>query len=200
MLLCLIFNFFFLYFQTPMDSVDNVNEKEYSKAIAAANLYGSTSFSVAFINKALMTSYVFDFPVIIMVMRMFFTVIILHVLRMLQLIQISGYTFSKGKSFAVPSMLYGLNSVLGLNALSHMNVAMFGVVKQCIPFVTMLFSVVVLKKGLPSKVTILAVIVLTFGCVLAGKTLCIISNVLLYICISVFDPLWINISTVITTR
>lgn len=103
-----------------MDSVDNVNEKEYSKAIAAAILYGSTSFSVAFINKALMTSYVFDFPVIIMVMRMFFTVIILHVLRMLQLIQISGYTFSKGKSFAVPSMLYGLNSVLGLNALSHM--------------------------------------------------------------------------------
>jgi hypothetical protein len=66
----------------------------------------------------------FDFPVIIMVMRQFFTVIILHVLRMLQLIQISGYTFSKGKSFAVPSMLYGLNSVLGLNVLSHMNVAM----------------------------------------------------------------------------
>lgn len=138
------------------------------KSTAAAVFYGFCSVSMAFINKALMTSYKFDYPVLIMVMQMVFTIFILELLSWLRMIELPKYTLSRGKSFALPAFFYALNSVLGLSALSHMNVAMYGVLKRCVPIVTMFLSVVVLKKGFPSKQTMIGVVFLSLGCVVAG--------------------------------
>lgn len=147
----------------------NFEEVNHSiKSTASAVFYGFCSVSMAFINKALMTSYDFDYPVFIMVMQMVFTIFILELLSWLQMIKLPTYTLSRGKSFALPALFYALNSVLGLSALSHMNVAMYGVLKRCVPLVTMFLSVVILKKGLPSNKTIVGVIFLTMGCVVAG--------------------------------
>ncbi|CAG2239238.1 SLC35D [Mytilus edulis] len=138
------------------------------KAVGSAVFYGTCSVSMAFINKALMTTFKFDYPVFIMVVQMIFTIFILELLSCLQLIQLPKYTLSRGKSFALPALFYALNSVLGLTALSHMNVAMYGVLKRCVPLVTMFLSVVILKQGFPSKKTIASVICLTSGCIVAG--------------------------------
>ena len=147
----------------------NLEEVNHSiKSTASAVFYGFCSISMAFINKALMTSYDFDYPVFIMVMQMVFTIFILELLSWLRMIQLPTYTLSRGKSFALPALFYALNSVLGLSALSHMNVAMYGVLKRCVPLVTMFLSVVILKKGLPSNKTIVGVVFLTMGCVVAG--------------------------------
>ncbi|XP_034314453.2 uncharacterized protein [Magallana gigas] len=134
----------------------------------AAVMYGTCSVSMAFINKALMTTLEFDFPVFIMVIQMVFTITLLEVLSCVNLINLPRYTIQRGKSFALPAFFYGVNSVLGLSALSHMNVAMYGVLKRCVPLVTMFLSVVVLKKSHPTRATTLSVILLTMGCVVAG--------------------------------
>lgn len=134
----------------------------------AAVMYGTCSVSMAFINKALMTTFEFDFPVFIMVIQMVFTITLLKVLSCVNLINLPKYTIERGKSFALPAFFYGVNSVLGLGALSHMNVAMYGVLKRCVPLVTMFLSVVVLKKSRPTWRTTPSVVLLTMGCVVAG--------------------------------
>ncbi|KAL3877908.1 hypothetical protein ACJMK2_035550, partial [Sinanodonta woodiana] len=136
------------------------------KGTGAAILYGTCSVSMAFINKILMTSLGFDFPVLIMVFQMLFTILALEILCCFSVIDMPKYTLSRGLSFAMPSVLYATNSVLALSALSHMNVAVYGVLKRCVPFVTLILSIVILKKGYPSHMTILSVCMLTIGCVL----------------------------------
>ncbi|XP_060064183.1 uncharacterized protein LOC132544582 [Ylistrum balloti] len=138
------------------------------KGTAAAFLYGTCSVSMAFINKTLMTTFEFDFPVFIMVMQMLFTICVLELLSILNLIQLPKYTLQRGKMFSLPALFYGVNSILGLNALGYMNVAMYGVLKRCVPLATMFLSVLILKKGFPSRPTIAAVLLITGGCVIAS--------------------------------
>lgn len=139
------------------------------KGTAAAVFYGICSVSMAFINKALMTSFNFDFPVFIMVFQMIFTIFILEILSLLQVIDMPPYTLKRGKSFALPAFFYAVNALFGLTALSHMNIAMYGVLKRCVPLVTLFLSISILKKGIPSKRTIISTCLLTTGCVIAGK-------------------------------
>lgn len=137
----------------------------------AAVLYGTCSVSIAFINKFLMTTLEFDYPVFIMIIQMLFTIVLLEILSWFGVIEMPRYTLERGKMFAFPALFYGLNSVLALSALSHMNIALYGVLKRCVPMVTMILSVVILKKGWPSVQTIGSVIFLTVGCIIAGMNI-----------------------------
>ena len=137
----------------------------------AAVLYGTCSVSIAFINKYLMTTLEFDYPVFIMIVQMVFTIIVLEILSLFGVIDMPKFTLERGKMFAFPALFYGLNSVLALSALSHMNIALYGVLKRCVPMVTMILSVIILKKGWPSMQTMGSVIFLTVGCIIAGMIL-----------------------------
>ncbi|XP_076456606.1 LOW QUALITY PROTEIN: uncharacterized protein LOC143290922 [Babylonia areolata] len=138
------------------------------KGILAAVFYGFCSVSSAFVTKSLMDTLDFDFPVTIMVSQMIYTIIVLEALACLNVITLPAYTLKRGYSFLAPSLFYGANSVLALTALSHMNIAMYGVLKRCVPLSTMLLSSVILKKGWPSKWTMMTVCMLSIGCVIAG--------------------------------
>eukprot|EP00106_Octopus_bimaculoides_P006076 XP_014773518.1 PREDICTED: UDP-N-acetylglucosamine/UDP-glucose/GDP-mannose transporter-like [Octopus bimaculoides] len=140
----------------------------YIKGFAAAFFYGSCSVLMAFLNKILMDMYGFHFPMCIMVVQMSLTVVILYALRATQLILIPPYTFKDGRLFLLPAAFYAANSVLGLFSLSHMNVAMYGVLKRCVPLATLILSVVLLRKSWPSFLTLISVIFLTVGCIIAG--------------------------------
>ena len=135
----------------------------------AAVLYGTCSVSIAFINKFLMTTLEFDYPVFIMIIQMLVTIVILEILSWFGVIEMPKYTLERGKMFAFPALFYGLNSVLALSALSHMNIALYGVLKRCVPMVTMVLSVLIFKKGWPSMQTVGSVIFLTVGCIIAGN-------------------------------
>ena len=137
-------------------------------ACFAAVLYGTCSVSIAFINKFLMTTLEFDYPVFIMIIQMLVTIIILEILSWFGVVEMPKYTLQRGKMFALPALFYGLNSVLALSALSHMNIALYGVLKRCVPMVTMVLSVLILKKGWPSMQTMGSVMFLTLGCIIAG--------------------------------
>ena len=138
------------------------------KGVAAAAFYGICSVSSAFVSKALMDTLHFDFPVTIMVTQMIFTIGVLEILSCLDVITLPAYTIKRGLSFAWPALFYGANAVLALSALAHMNIAMYGVLKRCVPISTMILSLVVLGQGLPSRWTMVAVCMLSVGCVIAG--------------------------------
>jgi solute carrier family 35 protein len=138
------------------------------KGVLAAVFYGICSVSSAFMSKALMDTMKFDFPVFIMVAQMIFTISTLELLSILGVIDLPAYTIKRGLSFLAPAVFYGINSVLALTALSHMNIAMYGVLKRCVPLFTMFFSLIILKKNLPNRFTMASVVLLTIGCVIAG--------------------------------
>lgn len=138
------------------------------KGILAAFFYGFCSISSAFVTKTLMDTLDFDFPVIIMVSQMIFTIVLLELASFFNVIALPAYTMKRGLSFLWPSLFYGVNSVLALSALSHMNIAMYGVLKRCVPLSTMVLSVVILRQNWPSVWTGVTVSLLSIGCVIAG--------------------------------
>lgn len=150
---------------------DIVGVETVVKGITAAIFYGICSVSSAFVTKALMDTLDFDFPVIIMVAQMAFTIVVVECLNAQDIISIPKYTLNRGLSFVWPSLFYGLNSVLSLSALAHMNIAMYGVLKRCVPISTMILSVCILHQSCPSQTTMITVFMLSIGCVIAGKLL-----------------------------
>ena len=140
------------------------------KGILAAIFYGTCSVSSAFVSKTLMDTLEFDFPVFIMVAQMIFTITTLELLCVFGVLELPAYSIKRGLSFAAPAFFYGTNSVLALTALSHMNIAMYGVLKRCVPLSTMLLSFLILKKDPPNRQTMGSVLLLTIGCVIAGET------------------------------
>ena len=142
---------------------------QFFHGMGAALFYGICSVSMAFLNKILMDIYGFDFPISILVIQMGTTIVILYTLKFLRFIELPGYTLKDGYLFALPAFFYSANSVLALLSLSHMNVAMYGVLKRCVPMVTLLLSVLILKQGLPSTLTLTSIVLLTIGCIIAGK-------------------------------
>ena len=140
------------------------------KGLLAALLYGVCSVSAAFINKMLLATFEFDFPVFIMTIQMVFTICVLEVLSLSGIIKMPSYTLARGKGFLWPAMFYGANAVFSLSALSHMNIAMYGVLKRCVPLTTIIFSVCILKKDRPTRLIIVSIVLLTSGCIVAGKS------------------------------
>ena len=139
------------------------------KGVVIAVLYGITSASMAFVNKAVLTSFGFSYPFFLVTCQMIFSIIMLEALRITKRISLSKYTFSRGYAFLVPSTCYAINSVLALSALSGMNIPMYGVIKRCTPVVILFLGMVMLGKGMASRQIVLSVAIITTGCFIAGK-------------------------------
>ncbi|CAD5123760.1 unnamed protein product [Dimorphilus gyrociliatus] len=135
-------------------------------AIAAA--YGLTSASMAFLNKSLLTVFLFDAPIVIMLVQMIFMLIILQFLKTLKKINLVGYSLSLGRQMFLPSVLYACHSILALWALKGMNIPMYGAIKRLAPVVTLGLGIIVLNKPKPSKTVFISVIAVTVGCLLAA--------------------------------
>ena len=139
------------------------------KGLSIAVTYGVCSASMAFVNKAVLSSYEYDYPIFLVACQMLFTILILECLRLVRLVSIHEYTTEKAKSFLLPSVFYALNSVLALWALSGMNIPMYGVIKRCSPLLILIMGPVMLGKPRPDMRTALSIGMITSGCVIAGQ-------------------------------
>jgi len=133
-----------------------------------AFMYGSCSASMAFANKAVLTTYSFNYPFFLVTCQMLFSIIILEALRLTGKTTLVSFTLARGWMFILPSACYAANCVLSLSALEGMNIPMYGVIKRCSPVAILLLGVTVLRKPLPSKLTCLSVVMITAGCLVAG--------------------------------
>ncbi len=140
------------------------------KPLISAVLYGLCSMMMAFANKALMNTYNFDYQFVLMTCQMLFTAVLLDGLRLFGGLDLPAYTLDKGLQFMLPSMFYGIHSVLSLAALSGMNIPMYGVIKRCAPFMTLLLGICILGKAKPSFRVFAAVGLITVGCLIAGMS------------------------------
>ena len=150
-------------------SLKGVTMEPATKGLIIALFYGIVSASMAFANKAVLTSFNFDYPYFLVTCQMLLAIVILELLRLTQKTSLQMFTLERGKSFLLPSIFYAVHSVLSLSALSGMNIPMYGVIKRCNPVVILILGSVVLKKGLPDPLVVISVSLITAGCIVAGK-------------------------------
>merc|ERR1719188_2983167 len=96
------------------------------------------------------------------------TVIFLDLLRTMRLIKLSSYSLKDGVEFLPCSLSFATHSMLSLMALHGMNIPMYGAIKRCTPLVSLILSVVVLRKSVPSKAIVISILLITFGCLVAS--------------------------------
>eukprot|EP00095_Tigriopus_kingsejongensis_P003706 maker-scaffold382_size189932-snap-gene-0.28 protein:Tk03706 transcript:maker-scaffold382_size189932-snap-gene-0.28-mRNA-1 annotation:"hypothetical protein CAPTEDRAFT_101209" len=137
-------------------------------AVGVALFYGICSVSMNFLNKAVVTSYEFNFPFFIMSCQMIVTVIFLDLLRQLGYLKVQRYSFQGSQDFLPASLCFALHSTLSLSALHGMNIPMYGAIKRCTPLVNLILSVVVLKKAMPSRYLVMSILLITTGCFVAS--------------------------------
>ncbi|XP_067139970.1 uncharacterized protein [Centruroides vittatus] len=145
-----------------------IKNKSLRASLGSIILYGTCSMLMVFINKFIFTSYMFKFPFFIMACQMISTVILLELCSFLKCIKLNPYNIKKGFSFVLPSIFYAIHSVLALNALGGMNIPMYGAIKRCTPFVTLLLTLSILHKKWPSCKIFLSIGLITLGCITAG--------------------------------
>ena len=162
-------------------------------ALGSAIFYGACSFSLNFLNKAVVSVYAFDHPLAIMICQTVFTILVLELLRLsgaFSAATLQGYAwkdgefkylqaslkmncccrytprefvlrnsilktscthYSTGRTLMPASLAYAMHSTVGLCALEGMNIPMYGAVKRCTPLASLVLSVVILKKPIPSR-------------------------------------------------
>jgi len=138
------------------------------KAFIVAMFYFTCSISMNFLNKAVVSSYNFNYPFFIMACQMVVTVIFLDLFRVLKIIKLPAYSLKEGVEFLPCSLSFALHSTLSLIALHGMNIPMYGAIKRCTPLVNLVLSVIVLKKPHPSALLTSSVGLITIGVFVAS--------------------------------
>lgn len=140
----------------------------YGKPFLVSIFYFTCSISMNFLNKAVVSSYDFNYPFFIMTCQMTATVIFLDLLRTLKFTKLNSYSFKDGVEFLPCSLSFALHSTLSLIALHGMNIPMYGAIKRCTPLVNLILSVMLLRKPFPSNLLTFSIGLITIGVLIAG--------------------------------
>ena len=159
-----------------------VDKQSRTRTISAAAFYFTCSLSMNFLNKAVVSSYAFNFPFFILACQMAVTILLLHLLRFLRILQVTfdlahmisphpqvpGLSLKESLDFLPCSGCFATHSSLSLIALHGMNIPMYGAIKRCTPLVNLVLSVVVLRRPSPSPLLTFSVGLITLGVFVAG--------------------------------
>ncbi|XP_070275363.1 solute carrier family 35 member D3 [Myotis yumanensis] len=136
--------------------------------ISVAIAHGVFSGSLNILLKFLLSRYRFSFLTLVQCLTSSTAALSLELLRRLGLIAVPPFGLSLARSFAGVTVLSTLQSSLTLWSLRGLSLPMYVVFKRCLPLVTMLIGVLVLKNGAPSPGVLAAVLITTCGAALAG--------------------------------
>ncbi|XP_006512979.1 solute carrier family 35 member D3 isoform X1 [Mus musculus] len=138
--------------------------------ISVAIAHGVFSGSLNILLKFLISRYQFSFLTLVQCLTSSTAALSLELLRRLGLIAVPPFGLSLARSFAGVAVLSTLQSSLTLWSLRGLSLPMYVVFKRCLPLVTMLIGVLVLKNGAPSPGVLAAVLITTCGAALAAPS------------------------------
>ncbi|XP_053144781.1 solute carrier family 35 member D3 [Hemicordylus capensis] len=136
--------------------------------ISVAVAHGVFSGSLNILLKFLISRYHFAFLTLLQCLTSSTAALSLEVLRRRGTLDIPPFGFSLARLFAGVTVLSTLQSSLTLWSLRGLSLPMYVVFKRCLPLVTLLIGVLVLKNGIPSIGVLVAVLITTCGAALAG--------------------------------
>lgn len=136
--------------------------------ISVALAHGLFSGSLNILIKILISHYGFSFLTLVQCFISFTAALSLELLRRLGVISVPPLSLGLVRVFAGVTVLSTMQSSLTLWALRGLSLPMYVMFKRCLPLVTLLIGVLVLRNGLPSAGVLLAVLITTCGAALAG--------------------------------
>jgi hypothetical protein len=92
-------------------------------------VYGFLSFSMAFLNKALFEISDFRNSLFVIFIQLLFVILSFHILARIHLVPLPIMTRDDAYIFLSPSIFYSLSTILSLQALMKLNVAVYVVIK-----------------------------------------------------------------------
>ncbi|XP_040282988.1 solute carrier family 35 member D3 [Bufo bufo] len=136
--------------------------------IFVAIAHGVFSGSLNILLKFLISNCHFTFLTLVQCTTSFTAAVTLEVLRRCGKISVPPYGLKLARTFVGVTIFSTLQSTLTLWSLRGLSLPMYVVFKRCLPLVTVLLGVLVLRNGLPSVGVIIAVLITTCGAALAG--------------------------------
>ncbi|XP_060609421.1 solute carrier family 35 member D3 [Anolis sagrei] len=130
--------------------------------------HGVFSGSLNILLKFLLSRYHFAFLTLLQCLTSSTAALSLELLRRRGALDVPPFGPSLARLFAGVTLLSTLQSSLTLWSLRGLSLPMYVVFKRCLPLVTLLVGVLVLKNGVPSLGVSIAVLITTCGAALAG--------------------------------
>jgi drug/metabolite transporter (DMT)-like permease len=124
--------------------------------------FASSSLGAIFINKTCLTGYHFRYPLVLMLGQMLFAIVVLTALHATGCKTIPTMRRKDIPLMAIPTVLFTSNVIVGLSALSLVNIPMFSAFRRLTLLFVMGAEYVFLRKT-HSPAIINAVVVMTFG-------------------------------------
>ncbi|XP_032490208.1 UDP-N-acetylglucosamine/UDP-glucose/GDP-mannose transporter isoform X7 [Phocoena sinus] len=145
--------------------------------LLSALFYGTCSFLLVLVNKALLTTYRFPSPVVLGIGQMTVTIMILYVSKLSKLIHFPDFDKKIPiKLFPLP-LLYIGNHISGLSSTSKLSLPMFTVLRKFTIPLTLLLETIVLGKQYSLNI-IVSVFAIILGAFIAAGFLLMYSTLL----------------------
>nr|KAF6292333.1 solute carrier family 35 member D2 [Pipistrellus kuhlii] len=135
--------------------------------LLSALFYGTCSFLIVLVNKALLTTYGFPSPIVLGIGQMAATIMILYVSKLNKIIHFPDFDKKIPiKLFPLP-LLYVGNHISGLSSTSKLSLPMFTVLRKFTIPLTLLLETIILGKQYPLSI-IISVFAIVLGAFIAA--------------------------------
>ena len=148
--------------------------------IPSAAAYCALSSVMVFLNKFLLNSYAFNYPIVLILLQTIITVCSLDAFNRYKRILNTKDVFKNVQTLKyqiLTALFFALHSITALNALAGLNIPMYATFKRCTPLVNLILSMFLFNKPKAANqskqfnhkyLINISIVLMTFGAILAG--------------------------------
>ncbi|XP_014791747.1 PREDICTED: UDP-N-acetylglucosamine/UDP-glucose/GDP-mannose transporter isoform X2 [Calidris pugnax] len=139
--------------------------------VLSALFYGTCSFLIVLVNKALLSAYSFPSPMFLGIGQMAATILILYVSKLNKIVHFPDFDKSiPVKLFPLP-LIYVGNHLSGLSSTSKLSLPMFTVLRKFTIPLTLLLEIIILGKRYPLSIVVSVFAIILGAFIAAGSDL-----------------------------
>ncbi|XP_037229456.1 UDP-N-acetylglucosamine/UDP-glucose/GDP-mannose transporter isoform X1 [Falco biarmicus] len=139
--------------------------------VLSALFYGTCSFLIVLVNKALLSAYSFPSPMFLGIGQMAATILILYVSKLNKIVHFPDFDKSiPVKLFPLP-LIYVGNHISGLSSTSKLSLPMFTVLRKFTIPLTLLLEIIILGKRYPLSIIVSVFAIILGAFIAAGSDL-----------------------------
>lgn len=134
-----------------------------ARSLAVCLLYGITSVTITFFNKAVFSVYGFRFPCFVTLVQIALCINLLRIASALGFIRLPKITREMVRVVFPLTLCWWVYVVSGIAALRHLNIPMFSTLRKCTALIVLVLEAMLLRKHARPSVWISILIMVTGG-------------------------------------
>lgn len=155
-----------------------------AKSLAYCTLYGVTSVSITFFNKAIFSLYKFNYPCIVTLLQILVCLTCLTFANLIGLLELPKITRETARQVFPLSFVWWSYVVSGIAALRYLTIPMFSTLRKSTAMIVLILERILLRKKAKPSIWI-SILIMVIGGFIAGMTdlsFSAIGYVLVFIC------------------